>query len=134
MILWRVPAIAWTIIASDEPVTSMIASTCWVPNQSRVMAAARPARFSRAATTVERRAPRLGERLAAMEDPRGDLVRHAETDEEFAMTGRRHRAAGVVGIGPGADDRRVADPPRQLAGHPAGRGGGGEIAVTIARD
>src|SRR2546430_9650459 len=50
------------------------------------------------------------------------------------MTGRGPRAAGIVGVGPGADDRGVADPPRQLSGHPAGRGGGGEVAVTVARD
>src|SRR6266481_3178860 len=67
-------------------------------------------------------------------NPRSDLVRHAVADKKLAVTGRGHGAAGVVGIGPGADDRGVADPPWQLAGHPAGRGGGGEVAPTIARN
>jgi len=47
------------------------------------------------ADIVDHRARRLGQRLAAVKDPRRDLVRHAETDEEFAMTGRGHRAAGM---------------------------------------
>ena len=53
--------------------------------------------------------------------------------EILAVPGRRDRAHAVLGVGPRADDRRVADAPGSLVGHPAGRGGGGEIAVAIAR-
>ena len=68
-----------------------------------------------------------------MAHARGNLVRRAEANEELAVTGRRHRAGGVVGIDAGADDRGVADPARQFAGHAAGRGRRGEIAGSVAR-
>src|SRR5713101_1985000 len=48
------------------------------------------------------------------------------------MTGRRHCAGRIVGIGAGADNRTVADPAQGLAGHSAGRGGGSEIAFAIS--
>ena len=77
---------------------------------------------------------RLRQRVAAMADARRDFMRDAEPDEELAVAGRRDRAGRVVGEGAGADDRAVADPARQFAGHPAGRGRGGEISATIARN
>jgi len=62
---------------------------------------------------------------------RSDLERGAVSDKELAVAGCRDRAGRIVGIGPGADDRAVADPPGGFAGHPASRGSGGEIAVAI---
>src|SRR5712691_657016 len=47
-----------------------------------------PARAADPADIVDHRARRLCQRLAAMRNPRGDLVRHAEADKKLAMTGR----------------------------------------------
>src|SRR5437016_12618755 len=76
-----------------------------------------PAGAADPADIVDHRVRRLGQRLTTVSDPRRDLVRHAETDEEFAMTGRGHRAAGIVGVGPGAGDRAATDPTAPLSSH-----------------
>src|ERR1700730_9862156 len=55
-------------------------------------------------------------------------------DEDLPVTRRRDRAARIVSIGTGTDDRGIADPARNLSCHPAGRGGGGEIAAAVAGD
>src|SRR5690606_9873829 len=54
--------------------------------------------------------------------------------EVFARpcAGNRRRAA--VGISPGADHRRIADPAPALAGQPAGRGRRRDVARRIAGD
>ncbi len=67
-------------------------------------------------------AHRLGERAAAVAHPRADVVGHGRADEHLSVSGRRNRAAAVVGIGAGTDDRRIADALIALAGHAAGRG------------
>ena len=48
--------------------------------------------------------------FAADPHPRADFMGDADADEIFAGAGRRDRAGAVVGIGAGADDRRIADP------------------------
>ena len=58
-------------------------------------------------------------------------MRHADPNEHLARSRRGDGAGAVVGIGPGADDRRVADTVPALAGHPAGRGSGGNMAVLV---
>ena len=70
----------------------------------------------------------------ALADLRADFVGDADADEIFARAGRRDRAAAVVGIGAGADDRRIADPAPALAGEAAGRGRGGDMALLVERD
>ena len=72
---------------------------------------------------------RLLQRLAAEPHPLGQLVRGDGADEIFARAGRRDRRRAVVGIGAGADQRRIADPAPALGGQPAGRGRGGDMAV-----
>src|SRR5580700_10003952 len=74
------------------------------------------------------------QRSAAVANARGDLVRRAEADEKLAVSGRRHSAGRVVGIGAGTNNRAVAYASGQLAGHAAGRGRRGEIAVPVAGD
>src|SRR5439155_356629 len=83
---------------------------------------------------VDDRARRLTERLAGIAQAGSDLERGTVANKKFAVPGRRDRAGGIVGVGAGANDRAVADPARSLAGHPAGRGGGGEIAVAVPGD
>src|SRR6185295_11001722 len=74
------------------------------------------------------------ERPAAEPDPRVDLVRQRAADEELALAGGGDGAAAVVGPGPGADDRRVADAARGLGGVAAGRGRGGEVTRRVESD
>src|SRR5579862_9911242 len=104
--------------------------------RQRAVAADRddPAGTADSPNSIDDRARRLGQRVAAQREARGDFVRDGVADEELAMPGRRYRAARIVGIGPGADQRAVADPPRQFASGSAGRGGGGEIATAIPRN
>jgi hypothetical protein len=75
----------------------------------------------------------VGQRQAAELDQRGDAVRGGGADQELPVAGGRHGDA-VVRPGPGADQRRVADPARALSARAAGRGGGGEPAVVVQRD
>ena len=63
-----------------------------------------------------------------------NCVRGSGADEIFAGAGRGDRGRAVVGIGAGADQRRIADPAPALAGQPAGRGRGGDMAVRIDRN
>ena len=67
-----------------------------------------------------------------MPHPGGDLEGRAKAHKDFAVAGRRHGAARIIGISAGADDRAVADAARQFAGDPACRGRGGKIAVAVA--
>jgi hypothetical protein len=60
-------------------------------------------------------------------------VPNGGADEGFAEPGPRHRAAAVVGVIAGADDRRVADAPRQLAGVAARGSRRGEVAGLVQR-
>src|SRR5690348_13643156 len=76
----------------------------------------------------------LIEAFAAVDQAGGDLVGGGEADEELAVPGRRDGAACVVGKRAGADDRAVPDAAGLLAGHPAGRGRGGEVAAAVAGD
>ena len=77
---------------------------------------------------------RLLQRLAADPHPRGQLVGGDGADEIFARAGRRNRGGAVVGIGAGADQRRIADPAPALGGQPAGRGRDRDMAVDVDRD
>src|SRR5438094_6412170 len=79
-----------------------------------------------------RRARRLRQRLAEIAHARRDVVGEHAADESFAEPGSRD-GAGLIGVIAGADDRRIADPARQLAGVAARRGRSGEIAVGIER-
>ena len=94
-------------------------------DQSAVAAQARHIR--------QRRRGRPGERFLAVAHARRDVVGHRCANERFAKPGPGNRAGAIVGIGSGADDRRIADAPRQLAGIAAGRGRGGEIAFLVER-
>ena len=82
----------------------------------------------------EHRVERLLQRLAAEPHALGELVRGDGADEIFARAGRGDRGRAVVGIGAGADQRRIADPAPALGGQPAGRGGGRDMAVDVDRD
>src|SRR5579872_1951964 len=73
----------------------------------------------------------LRERETAILDRRADVVSRHGANEVLPVPGGRYRAYAVLGVGSGADDRRIADPPRPLVRHTAGRGGGGEIALDI---
>jgi hypothetical protein len=77
------------------------------------------------------RAPRLLQALAAEPHPVGDLGGDGGADEIFALAGARHRRV-AVGPGAGPDDRRVADPARQLAEHAGGRGRRRQPALGVA--
>src|SRR3546814_11492493 len=57
----------------------------------------------------------------------------ADTDVILARSGGGDGAAAIVGIGAGADDRRIADASPTLAGEAARRGRSGKIAVRVAR-
>src|SRR5215471_7062734 len=74
------------------------------------------------------------QRMACIAQAGGDLKRCPKTDEIFPVTGRRDCTGGVVRVDAGPDDRAVADAAGHLAGHPPGRGGGGEIAIAVTRD
>src|SRR6266850_2394621 len=80
-----------------------------------------------------RRARRLRQRLVEVAHARCDVVREHAADESLAEPGPRDGTGAVIGVIPGADDRGIPDPPRELAGIAAGRGRGGEIAVRIER-
>src|SRR5215469_15237603 len=72
--------------------------------------------------------------MTRMAQAGGDLKRGPKSDEIFPMTGRRDCTGGVVRVDAGADDRAVADAAGHLAGHPPGRGGGGEVAIAVTGD
>src|SRR5581483_3829634 len=57
-----------------------------------------------------------------------------EPDDRLARARRRAGAERVVGIGAGADHRRVADAAGALPGDAARRGGGGDVPARIAGD
>ena len=71
--------------------------------------------------------------LAEHPHPGADFVGDGGADEIFARAGGGDRAGAVVGIGAGADQRRVADPAPALAGEAAGRGRRGDMAVQRRR-
>src|SRR5947208_175178 len=50
------------------------------------------------------------------------------------MAGGRDATGRVVGIGPRADDRRIADAPVPLVRHATGRGTRGDVAVAVDGD
>jgi hypothetical protein len=60
--------------------------------------------------------------------------REHDADDGLAAAGARHAAQRAVGVGPAADQRAVADPPRPLADHAARRGGRRYRPVAIQRD
>ena len=76
----------------------------------------------------------FGRADAGEPDARADLVRDDRADEVLAAAGRRNRAGRVVGIGAGADDRRIADAAPALVRHAARGGCGREVAIPVARD
>jgi len=49
------------------------------------------------------------------------------------VAGAGDTGCAVVGVGARADDRRVADAAEALAGHPAGGGAGGDVALGVQR-
>src|SRR6478672_3639375 len=58
----------------------------------------------------------------------------AGANKILAVTSAGHRASLIVGIGAGADNRRVADSPGQLVCHSAGGSRRGQITFLIQRD
>ncbi len=75
----------------------------------------------------------LGEAGVAVLHAGADIARDRRADEVLAMAGSADGAGAVVGIGAGADDRRIADATPLLVGHAAGRSACGEVAVTVQR-
>src|SRR6185312_2802026 len=61
-----------------------------------------------------------------------DIMRRNSPDEQLAVTRTRNTTGAVVGIGPGADDRAIADPAIFFIGHTARTRGGGDIPLLIA--
>src|ERR1700689_1255621 len=59
----------------------------------------------------------LAKRSPTEAHARTNIVRDCGADEHLAVSGGRYGAAAVVGVGAGADQRRIADPPETLAGH-----------------
>ena len=73
----------------------------------------------------------LGQALLLVGHARRDVMGDGVPDEVFAVAGAGDAGGAVVGIGAGTDDRRVADAAEAFAGHPAGGGTGGEVALGI---
>src|SRR6267378_5914905 len=93
--------------------------------------AAVPAEFGE--YLVQHLAHRLLQVEAAVLDRGAHVMSGHRADEILAVPGRRDRAHAVLGVGPGADDRRVPDASGALIGHPAGGGGSSQIAVAVQR-
>src|SRR5437879_11629199 len=70
---------------------------------------------------AHRRARRLRQRLVKVVHARRDVVREHAADESLAEAGPRDGAGAVIGVIPGADDRGIPDPPRELARIAAGQ-------------
>ena len=79
------------------------------------------------------RAP-MSARVRAEPDAIGELVGGDGADEIFPRAGCRHGRRAVVGVGPGADQRRIADPAPALGGEAASRGRRRDMAVDVDRD
>ena len=63
-----------------------------------------------------------------------DRVRRRSRGGRYSPAPVHETAHGaVVGLGPRADHRRIADPAPALAGQPAGRGRCGDMALAVAR-
>src|SRR5262245_37469761 len=60
-----------------------------------------------------------------------DVVGDGVADKDLAGAGAGDAAGVIVGVGAGADERRVADAPGQPVRQPAGRGAGRQVAVTV---
>src|SRR5687768_10330233 len=76
---------------------------------------------------------RGGQCVAAIRQPRADVVRDGVADVELAPARARH-AAAIVGPGARADHRRIAYAAPALVGHAAGTGRRGDAALRIERD
>src|SRR5262249_18664291 len=61
-----------------------------------------------------------------------DVVGGDCADEILTVPGGRYRTHAVLRVRTGADDRRVADPPRPLVAPATGGGCGGKIAPGVA--
>src|SRR5216110_982878 len=61
-------------------------------------------------------------------------MRRAGANKKLAVTGAGHGARLIVRIGASADDRRIADSPRQLVCHSASRSRRRQIPALIQRD
>src|SRR5436190_15227789 len=73
----------------------------------------------------------FGKSHPAIFQQRGEVMSGDHADEKFAVTGGGDSAGGVVRVGPGADDWRVADPARQLVCVSSGRSRGSKIPSLI---
>ena len=74
------------------------------------------------------RLARRFQRLASVHHARRDVIGGHTPDEDLALAGARHRANAVLCIGPGTDDRAVADAACRLVVEPARRGASGQSA------
>ena len=75
-----------------------------------------------------------GLRGLAFFDEGADFAGEGEADEVLADTGAGDGASVVVGVGAGADERRIADAAGEFGLHATGGGGGGEVAFGVAGD
>src|SRR5262249_4753051 len=71
--------------------------------------------------------------LGVLEIAQGTMAED-DADDRLAFARARHAAQRAVRVGAAADQRAVADAPRQLAGGAAGRRAGPDRAVAIERD
>src|SRR5579862_3314245 len=79
---------------------------------------------------MDYRAHGLGQRHLLVAHHGADIVSDHLPDIELALAGARHRA-GLVRVGAGPDDRRIADAPVELIGDAAGGSGRGEMALGV---
>ena len=62
------------------------------------------------------------------------LAGHRDLENRLSQARRAGRRFVIVGVGAGADDRRVADAARPLVHGAAGRGAGGDVSLRVHRD
>src|SRR6266545_1576214 len=73
---------------------------------------------------------RGGRQLEDVDRPAGQH----DADGGLAVARARHAARGALRIGAAADERRIADAPREFSGHSAGGRRGGDEAPAIQGD
>src|ERR1700742_514404 len=70
----------------------------------------------------------------AVAHARADIVRDRATQKYFSVSRGRYCAGAVIGISTRADDGRIADSLKALAGHAPGRGRGSQMTMAVERD